>query len=155
MSLTYNPTQLDEDGIKEKRKQRLLKAGWEARVRARKEKEREREEKEAEERREAEERERDLNGWAEKLKREHEATMNRMKDRSRRKAALLDRKSAQAQARMKSIASLAADDRVPKKRRKAGGGAFVLPFYGNNIHCHFFQRTCSAQTMRTGRSTAK
>lgn len=48
--------------------------------------------------------------------------MNRIKDRARRKAALSDRKSALAQARMKNIATLAADDRVPKKKRKAGGG---------------------------------
>ena len=48
--------------------------------------------------------------------------MNKIKDRARRKAALSDRKSAAAQARMKSIANLAADERVPKKRRKAGGG---------------------------------
>lgn len=50
--------------------------------------------------------------------------MNKMKERGRRKAALADRKSAAAQARMKNIASLAADDRVPKKKRKAGAGAF-------------------------------
>jgi len=31
-----------------------------------------------------------------------------------------DRKSALAQARMKNIATLAADDRVPKKKRKQG-----------------------------------
>lgn len=48
--------------------------------------------------------------------------MTRIKERNRRKAALNDRKSAASQARMKSIANLAADDRVPKKRRKAGGG---------------------------------
>lgn len=60
--------------MKEKRKQKLMKAGWEARVRARKEKEREREEKEAEERREAEEREQDLEGWAERLRKEHEVS---------------------------------------------------------------------------------
>ena len=48
--------------------------------------------------------------------------MTRIKERSRRKAALGDRKSAAAQARMKSIANLAADDRVPKKKRKGGGG---------------------------------
>jgi hypothetical protein len=48
--------------------------------------------------------------------------MSRIKERSRRKAALSDRKSAAAQARMKSIATLAADDRVPKKKRKAGTG---------------------------------
>lgn len=50
--------------------------------------------------------------------------MTRIKERNRRKAALNDRKSAASQARMKSIANLAADDRVPKKRRKAGGGTF-------------------------------
>ena len=49
--------------------------------------------------------------------------MNKIKERGRRRAALSDRKSAAAQARMKSIANLAADERVPKKRRKVGGGA--------------------------------
>lgn len=51
--------------------------------------------------------------------------MNRIKERARRKAALGDRKSAAAQARMKSIANLAADDRVPKKKRKGGGGKLI------------------------------
>ena len=50
IGLAYAYFQLDEEGLKEKKKQKLMKAGWEARVRARKEKEREREEKEAEER---------------------------------------------------------------------------------------------------------
>ncbi|KAI0327265.1 actin-like protein Arp5p [Cubamyces sp. BRFM 1775] len=112
---------LDEDGLKEKRKQKLMKAGYEARERAKREKEREREEREAEEKREEQERDRDLTGWASRLRREQEAIMSRIKERNRRKAALTDRKSAASQARMKSIANLAADDRVPKKRRKAGG----------------------------------
>ncbi|PCH33044.1 chromatin remodeling complex subunit [Wolfiporia cocos MD-104 SS10] len=112
---------LDEDGLKEKRKQRLLKAGYEARERAKREKEREREEREAVERREEEERDRDLTGWASKLRKEQETIMNKIKERNRRKVALSDRKSAAAQARMKSIANLAADDRVSKKRRKASG----------------------------------
>jgi len=47
--------------------------------------------------------------------------MTRIKDRTRRKAALNDRKSAASQARMKKIANLANDDRVPKKKRKGGG----------------------------------
>lgn len=114
--------ELDEDGLKEKKKQKLMKAGHEARERAKREKEREREERAAEERREVEERDRDLSGWAAKLRREQEAIMTRIKERTRRKAALTDRKSAASQARMKNIANLAADDRVPKKRRKAGGG---------------------------------
>ncbi|KAF8554536.1 actin-like ATPase domain-containing protein [Imleria badia] len=112
--------ELDEEGIKEKKKQKLLKAGWEARARARREKEKEREEKEAEEKRDEEERENNFEEWASHLRKEQEALMNKMKERGRRKAALADRKSAAAQARMKNIASLAADDRVPKKKRKAG-----------------------------------
>ncbi|KAF7986150.1 hypothetical protein HWV62_38522 [Athelia sp. TMB] len=112
---------LDEEGLKEKKKQRLMKAGYEARIRAKKEKERDREEKEAEDKKEEEERDRNLGEWAGKMRREQEAIMNRIKDRTRRKAALGDRKSALAQARMKNIATLAADDRVPKKKRKAGG----------------------------------
>ncbi len=64
--------QLDEEGLKEKKKQKLLKAGWESRARLRKEKEREREEREREGRREEEEREQDLGGWARKLRQEQE-----------------------------------------------------------------------------------
>ncbi|KAF8885250.1 chromatin remodeling complex subunit [Gymnopilus junonius] len=101
---------LDEDGLKEKKKQKLLKAGWEARARARKEKEREKEEREREEKKEEEERIWTL------------ALMAKIKDRARRKAALGDRKSAAAQARMKSIATLAGDDRVPKAKKRKGGG---------------------------------
>ncbi len=99
-----------------------MKAGFDARERTKREKEREREERVAEEKREGEERDRDLTGWAAKLRREQESLMTRIKERNRRRAALTDRKSAASQARMKSIANLAADDRVPKKRRKAGGG---------------------------------
>lgn len=58
-----------------------------------------------------------------KMRGEQEVLMTRIRDRGRRKAALSDRKSAAAQARMKNIASLAADDRLPKKKRKGGGGS--------------------------------
>jgi actin-related protein 5 len=58
--------------LKEKKKQKLLKAGFEARARARREKEREKEEKERGERREEEEREMDLTGWSTKLRQEQE-----------------------------------------------------------------------------------
>jgi len=112
---------LDEEQLKEKKKQKLMKAGFDARERARKEKEREREERQAEEKREEDEREHDLEGWAQRMRREHETIMNKIKERNRRKAALTDRKSAASQARMKNIAHLAADERVPKKRRKANG----------------------------------
>lgn len=61
--------------MKEKKKQKLMKAGWEARERARREKEREREEREAEGRRDEEERNRDLQGWSGKLKKDHEVSI--------------------------------------------------------------------------------
>lgn len=64
--------QLDEESIKEKKKQKLMKAGWEARARARREKEKEREEKEAEEKRDEGERENNFEEWASRLRREHE-----------------------------------------------------------------------------------
>ncbi|KAG7090680.1 hypothetical protein E1B28_009778 [Marasmius oreades] len=113
--------QLDEEGLKEKKKQKLLRAGFEARARARKEKEREKEERQREEKREEEEREADPGAWARKMKQEQETLMARIKGRQRRRAALSDRKSAAAQARMKSIANLASDERVPKKKRKGVG----------------------------------
>ncbi|KAI3615652.1 chromatin remodeling complex subunit [Moniliophthora roreri] len=113
--------QLDEEGLKEKKKQKLLKAGFEARARARKEKEREREEKEREEKKEEEERDADLGAWSRRMRQEQETLMARIKDRAKRRAALSDRKSAAAQARMKNIANLASDERVPKKKRKGGG----------------------------------
>lgn len=59
--------------------------------------------------------------------------MSKIKERNRKKAALTDRKSAASQARMKNIASLAADDRVaPKKRRKNGGGVSLSTL---SSHC--------------------
>jgi hypothetical protein len=80
--------------------------------------------------------------------------MTRIKDRARRKAALSDRKSAAAQARMKSIANLAADDRMPKKKRKGGGGKVI------SLNTAFFcnmrlQRICLERTTLTGRYTAR
>ncbi|KAH9985774.1 hypothetical protein BJV77DRAFT_1145686 [Russula vinacea] len=113
--------QLDEESLKEKKKQKLIKAGFEARARVRREKEKALEERAAEERKEDDERAADPSAWAARVRAEHASVMERIKERNRRKAALGDRKSAASQARMKSIASLAADERVGKKRRKGGG----------------------------------
>ncbi|KAH9487234.1 Actin-like protein arp5 [Psilocybe cubensis] len=123
-------SELNEESLKEKKKQRLLKAGFEARARARKEKERQREEQEREEKKEEDERKADLGGWSRRMRQEQEARnqcspyelMAKIKDRARRKAALTDRKSAAAQARMKNIASLASDDRVPNAKKRKGNG---------------------------------
>ncbi|WWC66880.1 uncharacterized protein I206_100787 [Kwoniella pini CBS 10737] len=112
--------ELTEEEIKEKRKQRLMKAGWEARVRAREEKKKERARVEEEKRLEDEERTTNLIGWSARLKDEQETVIARIQERKKRKAQLGDRKSAAAQNRMKNIASLAAEEKssTSKKRKK-------------------------------------
>ncbi|KAK4686158.1 actin-related protein 5, partial [Tremellales sp. Uapishka_1] len=115
-------SELNEEELREKRKQRLMKAGWDARVRAREEKKKERERIEEERRLEEQERIEDLAGWSARLKTEHEDLILKLRDRKRKKASLGDRKSAAAQSRMKSIASLAAEGPQSKKKRKTGDG---------------------------------
>jgi actin-related protein 5 len=65
-------TDLTEEEIKEKRRQRLMKAGWEARVKAREEKKREKDRQEDIKRQEEEYRQRDPTGWSDRLRAEQE-----------------------------------------------------------------------------------
>jgi actin-related protein 5 len=114
--------QLDEEGIREKRKQRLMKAGYEARLRAKVEKEEEKRLIELQIQKEDEERINDPRGWAAKKRKEYDETIQRIKERKRRKAMLNDRKSLATQQRMKNITSLASDAPTgPTKRKKRGG----------------------------------
>jgi actin-related protein 5 len=115
--------ELDEEGIKEKRRQRLMRAGYEARLRAKAEKEEERKLREAELKRDDDERINNPRAWASKIRHEYEQTIQRIKDRKRKKAMLNDRKSLAAQQRMKNITSLASDTPTGSsgsKRRKRG-----------------------------------
>ena len=84
-----------------------------------------------------------------------QAIINRIKDRARRKAALSDRKSAAAQARMKKIASLANDERVPKKRRKGNGGGFSAIRVTTPAQLVHLQTTCLGPMTPTGPFTAR
>ncbi|GAA6016342.1 hypothetical protein JCM11491_006824 [Sporobolomyces phaffii] len=113
---------LNEEDLKEKRKQKLMKAGYDARIRMKLEKEQERARLEEIERRDRELRERDFAGWIKKLRGEHDEIMNKMKERKKLKEQLSDRKSLAAQNRMKSIAGLAADE---TKGVGTGGGGSV------------------------------
>ncbi|ODN97180.1 hypothetical protein I350_08160 [Cryptococcus amylolentus CBS 6273] len=110
--------ELNEEEIKEKKRQRLMKGAWDARQKIKEEKRIERERLEEEKRKEEEERETNLTGWAADLKEEHEDVINRIRDREKKKAQLGDRKSAASQNRMKSLASLAQEEKAPKKRKK-------------------------------------
>jgi len=49
--------------------------------------------------------------------------LDKIKERKKRKEQLSDRKSLAAQNRMKSIAGLAADEKLGKKRKRGGEGA--------------------------------
>jgi actin-related protein 5 len=68
-------TELTEEEIKDKRRQKLMKAGWEARVRAREEKRRERDRQEDIKRQEEEFRVSDPAGWSAKLRSEQEVSL--------------------------------------------------------------------------------
>lgn len=115
--------QLDEEGIKEKRRQRLMRSGHEARLRAKAEKEEEKRMEELELQRDDDERVNDPRAWAAKKRREYDATIQRIKERKRKKEMLSDRKSLAAQQRMKNITSLASDapsGAGSSKRRRRG-----------------------------------
>ncbi|KAJ4376465.1 Nuclear actin-protein involved in chromatin remodeling [Neocucurbitaria cava] len=112
--------QLDEEGIKQKRQQRLMKSNYDARQRAKIEKEKEKARLAEEQRLDDERRESDPQGWIEERKIARQAIIQKMKDRERLKAELGNRKSLANQMRMKSIANLASDN--PTKKRRRGGG---------------------------------
>lgn len=63
---------LNEEDLKEKRKQKLMKAGYDARIRMKAEKEEEKRRKEEEERLDRELRERDPLKWLANLRAQHE-----------------------------------------------------------------------------------
>ncbi|MCJ1316881.1 Nuclear actin-protein involved in chromatin remodeling [Xylographa vitiligo] len=115
--------QLDEAGLKQKRHQRLMKSGVEARARAKVEKAQEKARAAEEERRDEARRQTDLNGWLEGKRAaraaSEDAYLQKIKERDRMKADLGNRKSLASQMRMKTLANLASDQ--PGRKRRRGG----------------------------------
>jgi actin-related protein 5 len=111
--------ELDEQGIKDKRHQRLLKSGVEARLRAKAEKERERARIAEEERLDLEKRENNFEEWVAGRRLARESLLSKIKDRERLKQDAGNRKSLASQMRMKTLANLASDG--PKRKRRGGG----------------------------------
>lgn len=115
--------QLNEDQIKEKRRQKLLKANYDARMRAKEEKQKEEEERLNYQKEQQEWRQRDLNDWCTSKRLELAQHIAQYKKRSKLMEAMKDRKSMAAQKRMKSIADLANDltsstSAASRKRRR-------------------------------------
>jgi actin-related protein 5 len=111
--------ELDEQGIKDKRHQRLLKSGVEARLRAKAEKERERARVAEEERLDLEKRENNFEEWVAGRRLARESLLSKIKGRERLKQDAGNRKSRASQMRMKTLANLASDG--PKRKRRGGG----------------------------------
>ena len=111
--------ELDEQGIKDKRHQRLLKSGVEARLRAKAEKERERARIAEEERLDLEKRANNFEEWVAGRRLARESLLSKIKDRERLKQDAGNRKSLASQMRMKTLANLASDG--PKRTRRGGG----------------------------------
>jgi actin-related protein 5 len=111
--------QLDEAGLKQKRHQRLMKSGVEARARAKVEKEQERARVAEEERLDLEKRENDLECWLGDKRTARATLLQKIKERDRLKADLGNRKSLASQMRMKTLANLASD--APSRKRRRGG----------------------------------
>lgn len=116
--LSIPDEELDEEGIKAKRQQKLLKSNHDARARAKAEKEAEKARQAELQRLDDERRENDLGSWLDERRAARQVTVQRIKDRERLKADLGNRKSQAAQQRMKTLANLAADTPNGRKRRR-------------------------------------
>ncbi|KAJ9475548.1 Actin-related protein 5 [Pseudozyma hubeiensis] len=112
---------LDEEGIKEKRKQRLMKAGYDARLRAKAEKAEEKRLEEEALKRDEDERVNNPRAWSSKMRKDYDDAINRIKERKRMKEMLSDRKSLAAQQRMKNITALASDAPASGSATPTGG----------------------------------
>ncbi|KAG7665784.1 ARP5 [[Candida] subhashii] len=115
--------QLSEEQIKEKRKQKLHKANYEARERTKELKRQEEEARIQFEKEQQEWRERDLEDWCTTKRIQLAETISKYKERQKLRESFKDRKSAAAQQRMKNIAELANDETgstsaVSRKRRR-------------------------------------
>ncbi|KAK5127278.1 hypothetical protein LTR08_004456 [Meristemomyces frigidus] len=114
--------ELDEEGIRAKRQQRLLKSNHDARARAKAEKEAEKARQALVQSQDDARREADLESWVHERRAARQTTLQRIKDRERLKADLGNRKSQASQMRMKTLANLASDHPLGKKRRRGRDG---------------------------------
>ncbi|QBM86729.1 actin-related protein 5 [Metschnikowia aff. pulcherrima] len=112
---------LNDEEIKEKRKQKLLKSNYDARIRMKEEKKREEEERQLYLKEQEEWRKRDLKSWCDAKRLELAQNISDYKQRLKAMDAMKDRKSMAAQQRMKNIADLASEQAsgaAAKKRRR-------------------------------------
>lgn len=102
-------SELNEEQIKEKRKQRFLKASFDARQKAKEEKIRKQKEEEEARKKEEEWRNTNLASWIKDKRRKLAIVVKKRKDKVKLKEDMKDRKSQASQKRMKNLANLAED----------------------------------------------
>ncbi|KAL6948697.1 hypothetical protein ACO0QE_001170 [Hanseniaspora vineae] len=110
--------ELNEDQIKEKRKQKLMKANFEARKRMKEEKLKRLQEKEEAERRDMEWRKNNSKEWIHDKRTKLAVLLKSRKEKLKMKEDMKDRKSAASQMRMKNLATLADDVAIGNKRTR-------------------------------------
>ncbi|CCF60183.1 hypothetical protein KAFR_0J01160 [Kazachstania africana CBS 2517] len=110
-------SELNEEQLKEKKKQRFLKASSDARKKAKEEKERLLKEAEEEKVREEEWRKNDLAGWIKDKRTKLNALVKKRKEKFKLRDEMRDRKSQAAQKRMKNLASLAEENTTSGSKR--------------------------------------
>lgn len=109
--------ELDESQIKQKKAQKLMKYGYDARIRAKAEKDAEKARLEAEAKADEERRIREPQAWITDKRIARQQILDKIKERKKLKAELTDRKSLASQMRMKHIAGLAATNDNKRKRK--------------------------------------
>jgi actin-related protein 5 len=116
--------QLSAEDLKKKRHQRLLKSGYDSRMRLKAEREAERRREEEAVQADEDQRLNNFDVWLDSKRQARANLVERLKLQRRMKAELNDRKSLASQMRMKSIANLASDNPNGKKRRKGDDDTF-------------------------------
>lgn len=109
-------SELNEEKLKEKKKQRFLKAGFDARQKAKEEKARLVKEQEEARKKEEEWRSTNLNSWIKDKRSKLLVLVKKRKDKVKLKEDMKDRKSQASQKRMKNLANLAED--TPRSNTK-------------------------------------
>ncbi|AAS51667.2 ADL253Cp [Eremothecium gossypii ATCC 10895] len=110
--------ELNDEQRREKKKQRLMKANYDARMKAKEEKLEQQKREEDARLRNEQWRKDDLKGWIKEKRSQLTGLMKARKEKLKMKEDMKDRKSQAAQKRMKNIASLAEDNTSNNKRSR-------------------------------------
>lgn len=112
---------LTPDMLREKRRQRTMKANWDVRERLRKERDEKAAKAQEAARREEDRRVNDFQNWLAEKHERRKVLVEKMRARKKLKQQLQDRRSQASKARMRTVAHLAKDDEGPAKRRSKKG----------------------------------